>query len=210
MLDPQFAYTVAAHHAFVTPTWSVLESVCNQNPGRRVLNDAELGPYILPAYHKQLQGNINHGREGKCMIAVDAILPLAAAHVPILAGTDAGNPGTAPGASLHGELEYLVEAGLTPFQALVTATSATATAFRLPDRGRIAPGLRADLVLVNGNPTEDIRATRDIERIWKAGILFCRQQWLNRSQQNGATASEILQHRGTRKAASRSVLPRSC
>src|SRR4051812_10828685 len=98
----------------------------------------------------------------------------------------------------------------TPLQALVTATSASATAFRLSDRGRIAPGLRADLVLVKGNPTEDIRATRDIERIWKAGILFCRQQWLNRSQQNGATASEILQHRGTRKAASRSVLPRSC
>src|SRR5205085_2143483 len=106
----------------------VLESVCNQNPGRRVLNDAKLSPYILPAYVRQLQGSINHGREGKCMIATDAILPLATVHVPILAGTDAGNPGTAPGASLHGELEYLVEAGLSPLEALAAATSANAAA----------------------------------------------------------------------------------
>jgi adenine deaminase len=162
---------------------SVLESVCNQSPGLRVLNDAKLGPYILPAYVKQLQGNINHGREGKCMIAIDAIVPLAVAHVPILAGTDAGNPGTAPGASLHGELEYRVAAGLTPLEALVTATSASATAFRLSDRGRIAPGLRADLVLINGNPVEDIRATRDLKEIWKAGVPLDRQQWLNRTQQ---------------------------
>jgi imidazolonepropionase-like amidohydrolase len=196
-LDPRFAELVAAQHAFVIPTLSVLESVCNQNPGRRVLNDARLRPYIFPAYAKQLQGNINHGREGKCMIAMDAILPLAAAHVPILAGTDAGNPGTAPGASLHGELEYLVEAGFSPLQALVSATSANAAAFRLSDRGRIAPGLRADLVLVNGNPTEDIRATRNIEEIWKAGIPFDRQQWL-RTQQSGATATEVVESCGTR------------
>jgi hypothetical protein len=92
--------------------------VCNQNPGRRVLNDAKLGPYVLPAYDKQLQGNINHGREGKCMIAINAILPLAAAHVPILAGTDAGNPGNCAGRLLACELEYLVEVGLTPLEAL--------------------------------------------------------------------------------------------
>jgi imidazolonepropionase-like amidohydrolase len=132
------------------------------------------------------------------MIAMDAILPLAAAHVPILAGTDAGSPGTAPGASLHGELEYLVEAGLSPLQALVSATSANATAFRLSDRGRIATGLRADLVLVNGNPIEDIQATRDIEEVWKEGIPLDRQQWLNRTQQNEATAVKVAKPCGAR------------
>src|SRR5437588_601456 len=49
ILDPRFAVVVAAHHAFVIPTLSVLASVCNQHPGRRVLNDAKLGPYILPS-----------------------------------------------------------------------------------------------------------------------------------------------------------------
>lgn len=180
-VDPNFAPLVAAHHAFVIPTLTVLESVCNQSPGQRILDDPKLGAFVLPAYVPQLRKNINHGQADHCMVSMTAIPPLSAANVPILAGTDVGNPGTAPGASLHGELEYLVEAGLTPTQALVAATSATAAAFKLADRGRIAAGLRADLVLVNGNPTEDIRATRDIVAIWKSGVLVDRQAWLRRT-----------------------------
>ena len=80
-------------------------------------------------------------------------------------------------------MEYLVEAGLTPEQALVAATSAPAAAFHLTDRGRIALGLRADLVLVNGNPTEDILATRDIVAIWKSGVSVDRQTWLSRAME---------------------------
>lgn len=113
-----------------------------------------------------------------------SIPPLAAAHVPILAGTDFGNAGTTAGASLHGELEYLVEAGLTPVQALVATTSAPADSFRLRDRGRIAPGLRADLLLVDGDLSTDIRATRNILAIWKAGVMFDRQVWRDR-EHNG-------------------------
>jgi imidazolonepropionase-like amidohydrolase len=89
--------------------------------------------------------------------------------VPILAGTDAPNPGTAHGVSIHREMELLVEAGLTPQQALAAATSVPARAFRLDDRGRIAPGLRADLVLAGGDPLKDITETRNIVRIWKGG-----------------------------------------
>jgi imidazolonepropionase-like amidohydrolase len=107
-----------------------------------------------------------------------AVGQLSAHSVPILAGTDQHNPGTAPGASLHGELEILVEAGLKPVQALKAATSATAKAFRLTDRGRIAPGLRADLLLVEGDPTVDITATRNIVAVWKAGVEFNRDAWL--------------------------------
>jgi imidazolonepropionase-like amidohydrolase len=105
-----------------------------------------------------------------CDGAAKAIKELKAAGVPILAGTDAPNPGTAYGVSLHEELLLLVGAGLTPMEALVAATSAPALAFHVPDRGRIARGLRADLVLVNGNPAEDILATRDIVAVYKAGI----------------------------------------
>jgi imidazolonepropionase-like amidohydrolase len=180
-VDPKFAPLVAAHHAFVIPTFTVLESVCNQSPGQRILDDPKLSPFVLPAYVPQLRKNINHGQANHCMFSMTAIQPLAASHVPILAGTDVGNSGTAPGASLHGELEYLVEAGLTPTQALVAATSATATAFKLADRGRIVAGLRADLVLVNGNPTEDIRTTRDIVAIWKSGLPVNRHAWLRRT-----------------------------
>src|SRR4029077_12579152 len=89
---------------------------------------------------------------------------------PLLAGTDAPNPGTAHGASIHRELELLVQAGLTPIEALTAATAAPARAFHLDDRGRIVPGLRADLLLVKGDPTADITATRDIVSVWKFGV----------------------------------------
>ena len=102
--------------------------------------------------------------------AETSIKQLRAAGVPILAGTDAGNPGTSHGAALHRELELLVKAGLTPIEALAAATSVPAKTFRLGDRGRIAKGMRADLVLVNGDPSVDITATRAIDGVWKQGV----------------------------------------
>ena len=86
-----------------------------------------------------------------------------------MAGTDAPNPGTTHGASLHGELELSLQSGLTPQEALAAATAVPARVFGLTDRGRIAKGLRADLVLVRGNPAADITTTRDIVSVWKAG-----------------------------------------
>jgi hypothetical protein len=70
---------------------------------------------------------------------------------------------------MHGELELLVAAGLTPVDALIAATATPAKSFALKDRGRIAPGLRADMFLVDGDPTHDIVATRRIARIWRGG-----------------------------------------
>jgi imidazolonepropionase-like amidohydrolase len=110
---------------------------------------------------------------------------------------DFGNSGTAPGVSLHGELEYLVEARLTPTEALAAATSASAKAFLLADRGRIFPGLRADLLLVRGNPSSDILATRDIRLVWKAGALVDRSAWLQRVKDasgNGTRGQIGTQH----------------
>ncbi|CAM5611981.1 amidohydrolase family protein [Streptomyces griseorubiginosus] len=92
----------------------------------------------------------------------------------IVAGTDAntqpGVPAAVPhGSSLHTELALLVEAGLTPREALRSATSAAATAFGLADRGSIRPGLRADLLLVTGDPVAATDATRSIRAVWTAG-----------------------------------------
>jgi imidazolonepropionase-like amidohydrolase len=72
---------------------------------------------------------------------------------------------------MHGEVSWLVKDGLTPLEALRAATSAPARAFRLADRGRIRPGLRADLLLVEGDPTRDILQTRAIAAVWKRGLL---------------------------------------
>jgi len=102
------------------------------------------------------------------------VATLHAAGMPILAGTDANATPAAPaspvfGESLHDELALLVEAGLTPAQAVDAATSVAAEHFGLSDRGRIAFGLRADLVLLEDDPTVDIAATRTIRGVWIAG-----------------------------------------
>lgn len=95
--------------------------------------------------------------------------------VPVLAGTDAnldpGAPANVPhGVALHSELELLVDAGLSTIEALRAATVLPAEHFGLTDRGVIAPGRRADLVLLDGDPVADIRATRAIRAVWCAGI----------------------------------------
>ncbi|MFY9767830.1 MAG: amidohydrolase family protein [Mycobacterium sp.] len=97
------------------------------------------------------------------------------AGIPILAGTDANATPGVPfsprhGESLHQELELLVDAGLSTLDAIRAATSMPARYFGLDDRGVIAPGRRADLLLLGGDPLADIRATRNIQRVWCAGI----------------------------------------
>jgi cytosine/adenosine deaminase-related metal-dependent hydrolase len=107
----------------------------------------------------------SNGEETLCL--------LDRAGVPLLVGTDAANGATA-GALMHAELDTVVKAGLSPVEALTDATSVPAKIFSLNDRGRIAPGLRADLLLVRGDPTVDISATKDIVAIWKQGVRFDR------------------------------------
>jgi imidazolonepropionase-like amidohydrolase len=69
-------------------------------------------------------------------------------------------------------MELLVEAGLSTIQALQAATSLPAKYFGLTDRGVIAPGMRADLLLIDGDPIADIKATRKIKKVWLAGVEF--------------------------------------
>lgn len=167
-----FGEFVAAHHAFVIPTLSVHHSVCGpEAAGTRLVSDPQLKPYIDHETRDRLEEVFPIARTGyvSCKGGAEAVRQLQAAGVPILAGSDAPNPGTGYGVTLHGELELLVEAGLTPVQALAAATSAPAAAFHLLDRGRIAPGLRADLLLVNGHPDENILATRNIVAVYKNG-----------------------------------------
>ena len=93
------------------------------------------------------------------------------AGVTILAGSDAPNPGTAHGASLHHELQLLTGAGLSPAEALTAATANPADVFDLSGRGRIEAGARADLVLIEGDPRQDIGATLSIAHVIRNGAV---------------------------------------
>jgi imidazolonepropionase-like amidohydrolase len=169
--DPGFAAFVAAHHAFVIPTLAVLEGLDGIRGGESLANDARLAPYLTSTDISNLKQSFpKYTTTATVKNAELAIPQLKLARVPILAGTDSPNPGTCHGVSIHREMELLVQSGLTPQEALATATSAPAAAFHLADRGVIAPGKRADLLLVKGDPTRDITATRDIVSVWKLGV----------------------------------------
>jgi len=88
----------------------------------------------------------------------------------ITTGTDtAFPPFVIPGVSLHQEMQTLVTVGLRPLDALKAATSTAAELLRRPDLGMIAPGKLADLLLVAGNPAEDIAATQNVRLVLKGG-----------------------------------------
>jgi imidazolonepropionase-like amidohydrolase len=107
---------------------------------------------------------------GSVTDALAAARVLHAAGVPLLAGTDATPFDPPHGSALHRELVLLTEAGLDNRAALAAATSGPARCFGLTDRGRIAPGLRADLLLIDGDPLRDISVTRDIAEVWRRGV----------------------------------------
>jgi len=182
--DAGFGRFVRSHRVFVVPTLGVNESASGVATGASLVTDSRLQPYLNFNEMTGLKGSFpsRAAKPHNIDNAMAAVRQLKAAGVPILAGTDAPNPGTAHGASIHRELELLVKAGLTPLEALTAATSAPATAFHLADRGRIAPGLHADLLLVNGDPTTDILATRDIVSVWKSGVPLKREKETKEAQ----------------------------
>ncbi len=96
--------------------------------------------------------------------------------VGLLLGCDAPQVFNVPGFSTHNELKYLVDAGLTPYQALRTGTVNVAKYLNLADAGTIKPGAIADLVLINGNPLTDITNTKKVE-----GVMV-RGKWLSKSE----------------------------
>jgi imidazolonepropionase-like amidohydrolase len=177
--DQDLIEAVAAAGAIVVATLPPLAGMSNASPEFELAQDPRLRPYADPEWLAGLD-RIHAIEPGKRMgplgvrtsDAADAAVRMFRIGVPLLAGTDGtgGDHPTTHGISYHGELDLLVHAGLTPAEALTAATAAPADAFGLDDRGRVAPGLRADLVLVNGSPLSDITALRDITAIWRRGI----------------------------------------
>ena len=112
-----------------------------------------------------------------------AVKGLNDAGVPLMAGTDSTAPNVFPGFSLHEDLFYLVEAGLTPMQALQAATSRPAEFLgRTAEQGTIQAGKRADLVLLDADPLDDIRNAQKIKAVIING------KFLSRSDLDGLLA----------------------
>ena len=164
---------IAEAGIFVVPTLSTLASITGQDIGAALATDPRVRPKVAPAWLKGLTETWHTMPPANFAIALETLAALHAAGVDVLAGTDAAHLGTfgvAHGASLHSELALLVRAGFTPLQALHAATALTARRFALADRGRVEPGLRADLLLVEGDPTTTIDDTLSVRAVWRQGV----------------------------------------
>jgi len=164
---------IAGSGVFVTPCL-VLNSSVMGNSAAQLAADDRVRSKLDDKWLESLRSSIGTYPQGNLDAVFAAVLALHAAGVDVLAGTDVSEPlpmlgGLAHGASLHHELQLLVRAGLTPVEALRAATAVPARRFGLTDRGRIAVGARADLLLVEGDPTRTISDTLSIRAVWRRG-----------------------------------------
>ena len=170
--NADYAQLFRAHHAFQNT------NLITFAPGsfrHEIATDPDIKPYLPTWMLKRLS---------EAMPNADAVHAFSVAHfkqivsekVPYAAGTDSENY------LLHVEMDIMVrDGGVAPIEALKSATSTPASIYpHLEDRGRIAPGLRADLLLVNGDPTKDIHSTRKIDAVWVRGRTVDREAFRKR------------------------------
>ena len=195
-LDPELAKELSKRKMFVIPTvyvfhnlnvfmneknythytkleWETMYPSCVkalQNPR----------PYIVP--EGDPWGNYyKHFKDSYARVLHPNVKTLKDAGVTIIAGTDAPNLGIATGGSLHVELQHLVESGLTPTEALMSATSTPAATLkqvfhRNVNFGTIEKGKAADLLLVQGDPTKNIQDTQNIIDVFYRGNRLVRHK----------------------------------
>jgi len=187
--DPTYAAreyrTLAALGIYVTPTLNmsrILAYLDREDHSK----DAALA-YIGPGLRKTYQWRVDRAakatpeqvaaRHKEYKLSLRVLPMLVQAGIPILAGTDAGylNSFDYPGEGLHEELERYVEAGLTPQQALASATITGPAFLGHSDRyGAIERGKAADILILDADPLRDVRATRSIRAVIVKGRLLDR------------------------------------
>ncbi|MFC8828251.1 amidohydrolase family protein [Streptomyces sp. NPDC057137] len=172
--DSRIVRKVADAKVFVTACLCLNRSIMGET-GAELAADKRVSSKLSKEWLDTLRhGSLNHYPEGNFDDVLGSVHALHKAGVDILVGTDVSVAvrylgGLAHGASVHHELQLLVRAGLTPVQALRAATSVPARRFSLKDRGRIAENLRADLLLVDGDPTRNISDSLSIRDVWRRG-----------------------------------------
>jgi imidazolonepropionase-like amidohydrolase len=166
------------HGIFLTP--KLIDQMLKQGstlvptltPMRRTLQADDMAD--LPDYAVEKMRRMSEPWLNSFKMAMDA-------GIPIVSGTDAGTPGNTHG-SVAVEVKFMVEAGMSPRQALSSATQTAAKAIGMGDKvGTIAPGYFADLIFVRGNPLDDIRALDNLCGVMKDGKMI----WFDPEAANG-------------------------
>jgi imidazolonepropionase-like amidohydrolase len=141
-----------------TPPWMLDKA--RKDIARALSDEQYVNDNFSEQFHKKLQVNVKR---------------IFDAGIPLIAGTD--NDGLFTGEELHFELELLVDAGLTPLEAITTATKNAAMLMKDEEEwGTLEIGKRADIILVNGRPDKNISDTRNIRLVMKKGRVLDREK----------------------------------
>ncbi|OUC78095.1 amidohydrolase family protein [Gordonia lacunae] len=170
--DDVIVQRIVDSDVFVVPTLVTLGAFSGDRTARWLTEDPRSAHLLTEEWKANLCCGWPDNPHGSLHNAQTSALSLHRAGARVLVGTDAASVaarGTAHGASMHDELRLFVDAGFTPLEALRAATSGPADAYGLSDRGRVATGLQADLVLVEGDPTTSIDDTLSIRGVWRRG-----------------------------------------
>ncbi|MFZ6001036.1 MAG: amidohydrolase family protein [Bacteroidota bacterium] len=181
---PKLIQELAAKHIWVVPTQALAERWLSSTPASEFLSAPEM-KYMTRQDRTNWENaknnylnNPNFKKEkADRLIAVrrKLIYECNKNGVGLLLGSDAPQVFNVPGFSIHHELKYLVDAGLTPYDALKTGTTNVASYLKKPDAGMVREGYVSDLVLMNGNPLKDINNTKNIE-----GVMIG-NRWLSKT-----------------------------
>ncbi|MCY1043038.1 amidohydrolase family protein [Corallococcus sp. bb12-1] len=179
-VDAAFIQAMKKRGVWYVPTLELDEATVVYADLPRLVDDPVLAPALSPELRAQFQDaawrkkTLEDPKADEARHALSTnqtnLKALYDAGVKVGFGTDSGaTPLRIPGYAEHRELKLMVIAGLTPVQALAVATGNAADLLKLKDRGRIAPGRRADLLLVEGDPATDITAVDRIASVWRQG-----------------------------------------
>lgn len=180
---PSLAAATARAGVWVVPTETLMVNLAGPESAQQLASRPEAA-YVPAATVAQWQNSKNQflaqttqeDRTAFLEVRKQLLKGLHDADAGILLGSDAPQVFNVPGFSIHREMALMVDAGLSPYEVLVTGTVNVARYFELEDAGQIKPGYRADLVLLGANPLEDINHTRDID-----GVVL-RGQWYDRDE----------------------------
>ncbi len=175
------AKSLAEARVFIVPTLVLHDTYSRlddplllQSSDLKVVPDSEMTRWDLPDLKVRARWtDVDFAAFRKSRAAQDLFLrEFQAAGGSIVTGTDAANQMLVPGASEHTELELLVEAGLTPSDAILAATRNGALLLGADSLGAIVAGKAADLLVLSEDPLVDIRNARKIERVMVRGLLL--------------------------------------